>query len=112
MKCALTILCSLLFLAGQMAAVSAPLVCASQPTHHCDCGGKMPCCATNPASSPQSPVTATVPAGLQQQILSPIPSVVVLVLATAETPSVSPANTVFLKAGDAPLFVRHCAWLI
>jgi hypothetical protein len=112
MKFVLTILCSLMFLGGQLAAMSVPFVCDGQPAHHCGCNGKMPCCAASPTSLPQAPVTATVPAGSQQQILSSVPAVVVWVLVTAGTPSISPLSDTVLKAGDAPLFVRHCAWLI
>ena len=112
MKFVLTILCSLMFLGGQMAVMSAPLACAGQPSHHCGCGGKMPCCAASPSSVPPAPVAATVPAGSQQQILSSVPAVLVWVLVTAGTPSISPVSDTVLKAGDAPLFARHCAWLI
>jgi len=110
-KFVLTILCSLMFLGGQMAAVTPPEVCAAQPKHACCHGGNMPCCAASPASVPQSPATAMIPS-LQQPILSPVPAVVLLVLTTAGTPSVSPAPAHFLRANDAPLFARHCAWLI
>jgi len=110
-KFVLTILCSLMFLGGQMAALTPPLACAAQPAKSCCHGGEMPCCSASPAPDSQPPATATVP-NFQQQILSPVPAVVLLVLPTAGTPLVSPAATSFLRADDAPLFARHCAWLI
>jgi hypothetical protein len=111
MKFVLTILCSVLFLGEQMAAMSAPVVCDAQPAHQCCHGCKMPCCAASPASAPQAPVTATV-SNFQPQILSPVPTVVLLVLPTSGIPSVSPVASPFLRANDAPIFARHCAWLI
>ncbi len=112
MKFTLTILCSLLFLGGQMAGIAAPAACAGRPAQHCGCGGKMPCCAARPASLPQTPVTATMPAGSQSQILSFVPAVVVWVLAPAGDSSSAPVVSPVLTAGAAPLFARHCAWLI
>src|SRR6185369_8398548 len=106
-KFVLTILCSLLFLGGQLAALTPPLACAAQPAKPCCHGGEMPCCSASPASDSQPPATATVP-NFQQQILSPVPAVVLLVLTTAGTPLVSPAATSFLRTDDAPLFARHC----
>jgi hypothetical protein len=111
-KLALTILCSLMFLGGQMAAMAMPIAGASQSAHHCGCGGKMPCCAAGPSSVPHMPVTATVSAGSQNLILSPVPAVVIWFLPTAAASSISPVITISPKAGDAPLFARHCAWLI
>ena len=110
-KFVLTILCSLMFLGGQMAAVSSPVVCAAQPVHHCCHGGNMPCCAASPASVPQAPVSGTVP-NQQQQILSPVPAVVLLVLPTAGTSLISQVATSVVSVDDAPLFARHCVWLI
>jgi len=110
-KFVLTMLCSLLFLGGQMAALTPRLACAAQPAKSCCQGGEMPCCAASPASAPQQPATATVP-NFQQQILSPVPAVVLLVLPIAGTSSISPVASAFLRTDDAPLFARHCAWLI
>lgn len=111
-KFALTILCSLMFLAGQVMAPAAPGACAGRPAHHCCHAGTMPCCAASPSSVPQPPVTATVPTGSQIQILSPVPATVVWVIPTAATASISPVVTVSPKVAAAPLFARHCAWLI
>src|SRR5260221_11151401 len=112
MKFVLTILCSLMFLWRQVAAMASPVACASQPARHCCHAGTMPCCATSPASVPQVPVTATVPAGSQQQILSPVPAAVVWGFAAHGPPSVSPGTNAFLWANEAPLFQRHLSCLI
>jgi hypothetical protein len=112
-KFVLTILCGLLFLGGQMAAVALPMGCASQTTtaQPCACGGKMACCAAKKTADSQ-PLSATVPVTQQNQILTPVPAMMVWILATTEIPSSSPTATVSSKAGDAPIFARHCAWLI
>jgi len=109
-KIALSILCSLMLLWAQLAVAAVPAAgaIAGQPMKHCCCGGKMSCCH---ASAPQ-PLAATPQLGSQNQIVSPVPAVVVWVLAAAETSSISPIVASALTAGDAPLFARHCAWLI
>ncbi|MEJ0090523.1 MAG: hypothetical protein WDM80_12385 [Limisphaerales bacterium] len=111
-KFALTILCSLLFLWGQVPAMASPAACASQPDRQCCRDGKMTCCSASPSSVPQTPVSATAPAGSQQQILPPVSTLVSLIFPAVETLSVSPVAAAFLQANDEPIFARHCARLI
>ena len=111
-KFALTILCSLMLLWGQMPALASSAPCASQPDRACCRGGKMTCCSTSPSSVPQTPVSTTAPAGSQQQILLPVPTVISFIFPVVETPSISPVAAAFLQANDEPLFARHCARLI
>lgn len=108
MKIALTILCSLLLVLGQAVAVSAPA--GGLAAADCGCGGKMACCQQTPV--PPAPPAATVPAGSQNQMVSPIPAVVAWVLAPAGTASISPPVSPLLTAASAPIFARHCAWRI
>jgi hypothetical protein len=107
-KIALTILCSLLFVLGQMATLSSPVVSVGHVQKNCGCGGKMSCCQR--ASVPQ-PITATAQANSQNQILSPVPPVVVWGFVPVGTGSVSPTPP-SLILGSAPIFARDCAWLI
>jgi len=101
-----------MFLAGQVMATASAMACPSQPAHHCGCGGKMPCCATDQTSAPQSPVTATVAPGSQGQFLAAATAAMIWVLPATETSSISLAIAISFRASAAPLFARHCAWLI
>jgi len=107
-KIALTILCSLMLLWGQVAVASAPA--ANVVAHDCGCGGKMACCRTAPTSH-STPLDTTV-AVASQQILSPVPATAVWVLAAAGTPAIVPTVPPSLAAADAPLFARICVRLI
>ncbi|HEV2693208.1 MAG TPA: hypothetical protein VG347_09965 [Verrucomicrobiae bacterium] len=108
MKLALTILFSLLLLGAQAMVISVPA--AGPAAQNCGCGGKMACCKTAPVSH-SAPVDATT-ATASQQILSPVPASVVLVLLAAATPSISPTVPAFLSVTGTPLFARLCVRLI
>jgi hypothetical protein len=107
----MTILCSLMFLWGQMATMAAPIPCTSQPAHHCGHACKMPCCAASPASVPQPVSTIPAPASAQQQ-LSLAPSLLTWLLPEYEA-SLSPsaAGSPFAVTGT-PLRTRLCTLLI
>jgi hypothetical protein len=108
-KIALAIVCSLLLVLAQAMAVSVPTASANVAKPDCGCGGKMSCCQR--ASAPQ-PLAATVPASAQNQLLSPVPAAVVWVLAAAGNPQIFPTVSPVLSVGAAPIFARHCAWLL
>ena len=104
MKFALTIVCSLLLLLGQV--MAAPVANAAD----CGCGGKMACCKQ--AQVPPAPPAATAQLGSQNQMVSPVPVLVIWVLAPAGTLSISPTVASSLTAAAAPLFARNCVRLI
>jgi hypothetical protein len=108
-KIALVIACSLFLILGQATMVCGANASASVTKHDCGCGGKMSCCQH--ASVPQ-PVSATAPAGSQNQILSPVPAMVVWFLANTGTTQISPTAFPSLSIGAAPIFARNCVWLI
>jgi hypothetical protein len=108
-KIALTILCSLLFVLGQVATLSAPEISVGHVQKNCGCGGKMSCCQK--ASVPQ-PLTATAQASSQNQILSPVPAVEVRGVVPVGTASNSPTTPRLLTLGTTPIFARDCAWII
>jgi hypothetical protein len=108
-KAALAIVCCVFLVLGQALALSVPAAGTSVAQHDCGCGGKMSCCRQ--ASVPQ-PVTATAPAGSQNQILSPVPAAVVWFLTAAEAAPISPTVSPSMSVGAAPIFARNCAWLI
>jgi len=110
-KTALSIFCSLAVVLAQIA------VCAQNPQapaakQDCGCGGKMACCAPQPAPASQ-PLTANpAPAGNQNQLSVPPQNIVAWVLPDAALTGFSPvASTVFVDPGTA-LYARDCARLI
>ena len=107
MNFVLTIVCSLLLVLGQAAAWSAPVNCAGAAGKNCGCGGQMACCQTakSPASQPPAATTTT---GSQNQIVSPVPAMLVLVPTAAGTTSIFPTVSLSLTAAVPPLFARHC----
>lgn len=106
-KIALAIVCSLLLVLGQAMAVAVPAASAGAAVKDCGCGGKMSCCR----HAAQPPV-ATVPVSSQNQIVSPVPAVMVWVLTNTGTSQISPTVSPSLSAGAAPIFARDCARLI
>jgi hypothetical protein len=111
-KFALTILCSLMFLWGQMATMATPITCASQPAHHCGHACKMPCCAASPASVPQPVSAIPVPAPAQQQISLPAPNLIAWLLPEyGDSLSPSAAGSPLALDGT-PLRTRLCTLLI
>jgi len=106
-KIALAIVCSLLLVLGQAMAVSVPVASTGSAVKDCGCGGKMSCCR----HAPQPPV-ATAPASSQNQILSPVPAVLISILAKTGTAQIFPAVSPSLSAEAAPIFARNCARLI
>jgi hypothetical protein len=111
MRFVAAIVCSLLLLRGQFAVASATCAgTAKRAGNSCHCGGKMSCCAAKPV---QSPVPANNSrASFQNQIVSPVPTVVVSIFTPAGIPAIYPTVSPAETAGAAPIFARHCARLI
>ena len=111
MKLALAIICSLAVAWAQIA------VCAQTPPApaakvDCGCGGKMDCCAAQPAPASQ-PLTANpAPAGNQNQLSVPPQNLVAWVLPDAASPGFSPVASTLFTAPGAALYARDCARLI
>jgi hypothetical protein len=111
-KFALTILCSLMFLWGQMATMALPIPCSSQPAQHCGHACKMPCCAASPASVPQPVSGVPAPVSAQQQLSLPAPSLIAWLLPEYEA-SLSPSAAGSpLALTGTPLRTRLCTLLI
>ena len=108
MRLAVAIVCSLLLILGS--AVASPVMACGSVAADCGCGGKMACCKS--AQVPQAPPAATTQLGSQNQMVSPVPAVVVWSMATAGTFSISPTVSSSLTAGVAPIFARNCSRLI
>jgi hypothetical protein len=106
------ILFGLLLVWAQLLVVPAP-ACSRQPTHACcHCGGKMSCCAAQPA--PCSPSAPAVPAsyGIQNQFSFLAPALLAWFLPENEAGSISSAFVSPLAVSGAPLYARDCARLI
>jgi len=111
-KAIAAIICGLLLIISQLFSVAATAKAVGHPAKQCcACGGKMACCSEQSTPAPQ-PTANTVRVGSENQLSSPVPVVVVWVLATAGTPSISPTVSLIPHLGVAPLFARHCSRLI
>lgn len=111
MKLALAIVCS--FLLAGTPWFSAPLAvsCAKKASAGCQCGGKMTCCQSGPASDSQPAPATPAPAGSQSQLLLLAPGILAWTLPANPAVSISPSALLSMAAG-APLFARDCARLI
>jgi len=111
-KAIAAIFCGLLLIVSQLFSVAATASAVGHPAKQCcACGGQMACCSEQSAPAPQ-PTANSVRVGSENQLLSPVPVVVVGVLATTGTPTISPTVSLAPHTGVAPLFARHCSRLI
>jgi hypothetical protein len=112
MKLLLAILCCLPLIGGQFVAVAACVPEAAPAAPCCDCCGKMQCCATAPVKAPQPLPSNTTRAGVENQILSPAPALVILVGSSAGASIFARTTASLVTANAAPIFARNCTRLI
>jgi hypothetical protein len=107
-KIALTIISSLLLIWAQAVAAQTPVPVktACCPIAACP----MPCCKAAPAPE-RTPSEATVSTA-SQQLLSPVPAMVIWVWSVAGTSSLAPAPSVLLTAQSTHVFARNCVRLL
>jgi hypothetical protein len=110
-KVVLSIVCSLALVWAQIA-IGAPMPQGTAAKAAGCCGGKMSCCAAQPARTPQPLNANPAPAGNQNLLSIPSQNLVAWILPDAASPGFPRiASTLFASRGTA-LYARDCARLI
>jgi len=107
------ILFSFLLVWAQLWAAPALPTCAKQPAHACcHCGGRMSCCATQPASGSQPVPAVPTSTGSHKLLSISVSTFVAGALPENQVALPGSASWSFLMPDSAPLYARHCARLI
>ena len=109
-KLVLSMVCSLLFLWGQVATVAAPSACALAPVRACCHAGVMPCCAAKPAPAPVSAVPLAGPT--QPLSVLPVAAALLWVLPEARVHLTASAAASSSTMPGTPLRTRLCSFQI